>query len=162
MNGSQSSVTGKDLYTQILEELETLPASEKALRLMHTLGHLLSPSRNEKKRSNEEMKSSLELIDHVLFYLDVSTIPGVIARVLGEYLDSEELVLTGVEITSTIAQSKIIEDTIEGVEGDVNILVKGDTIEVLFKILNKYSLNYMIVGHSVYTLYLISQQRRNK
>ena len=37
--------------------------------------------------------------------------------------------------------------------------MKGDTIEVLFKVLNKYSLNYMIIGYSVYTLYLISQQR---
>ena len=56
------------------------------------------------------MSSSLELIDHVLFYLDVSAIPGVIARVLGACLESEELVLTGVEITSTIAQSRIIRE----------------------------------------------------
>ena len=50
MNRSSSSVTEKDLYSQILEELDTLPEVNKALHLMHTLGHLLDPSRKETKR----------------------------------------------------------------------------------------------------------------
>ena len=49
----------------------------------------------------------LELFDHVLLYLDVSLVPEVIARVIKKWIDKEELVLAGIQIIGTIAQSMV-------------------------------------------------------
>lgn len=39
------------------------------------------------------------------------------------------------------------------------MLLRGDVIEVLNKVIYQYNLNYTICGHTVYTLYLLSKRR---
>lgn len=43
----------------------------------------------------------------MLLYLDVSLVPEVIARVIKKWIDKEELVLAGIQIIGTIAQSMV-------------------------------------------------------
>lgn len=38
------------------------------------------------------------------------------------------------------------------------MLLRGDVIEVLNKVIYQYNLNYTICGHTVYTLYLLSKR----
>ena len=101
------------------------------------------------------MACHVALFDEVQVYLDLSLFPGIIATVLHDHSEDEDTVLSGVQILSTIAQSDHSQDA-SHVEGSSNLLVKGDAIECLCSLLYTYQLNSLIVGHSVYILYLLS------
>ena len=85
----------------------------------------------------------------------MSLFPGIIATVMHDNSGDEDIVLSGVQILSTIAQSNATTDRSQ-VEGSSNHLVKGDAIECLCSLLYTYQLNSLVVGHSVYILYLLS------
>ena len=85
----------------------------------------------------------------------MSLFPGIIATVMHDHSGDEDIVLSGVQILSTIAQSSDSKDG-SRIEGSSNFLVRGDAIECLCSLLYTYQLNSLVVGHSVYTLYLLS------
>lgn len=50
--------------------------------------------------------------------------------------------------------------SLSSLEGCVDYLIKGDVMELLVKLLNKYCQNYLITGYSLYSLYQLAQRGR--
>lgn len=97
------------------------------------------------------------LFEGIRLYVDVSLIPSILAKVMSSHSEELQIIQGGVVIISTIAQSPFhCNNTL--VDSMLDLLLKGDVIEVLNKMIYQYLSDYTVCGHAVYVLYLLSKQ----
>ena len=80
---------GSDIFSFILTELDAIPSLEYSRYLTHTLFFLLDPG----------------LFNEVVQYVDISSIPSILARIGNEYTTDEQICYDISTIISTISQS---------------------------------------------------------
>ena len=124
--------------------MNTLPPLDYSRYLIHTLFFLLEPG----------------LFSEVVEYVDISSIPSVLARIGNQYMNDERICFDISTIISTISQSMLLRRVfgVDRVEKSVDFLLKGDVIEYLAKVLTCHRQNYLLEGYTIYSLYQLAQR----